>query len=89
MSQYLGRGAKSRGRFTIPRSLNPVGSEGPYLKHENDVAAFIPGLARLQEALSGYEGLVWLAPSANQTAREFVEDVSATATSLSIPSSKS
>ncbi|KFH42728.1 Cellobiose dehydrogenase-like protein [Hapsidospora chrysogenum ATCC 11550] len=75
MSQYLGRGAKSRGRMTITSSLNTVVSDVPYLKDENDVEAVITGLERLQEALSGYEGLVWLAPSANQTAREFVEDM--------------
>jgi cellobiose dehydrogenase (acceptor) len=69
--------------MTITSSLNTVVSDVPYLKDENDVEAVITGLERLQEALSGYEGLVWLAPAANQTAREFVEDVSATATSFS------
>lgn len=75
MSQYLGRGAVSRGRMTITGSLNTVVSDVPYLKDENDVEAVIKGIENLQEALSGYEGITWLAPSANETAREFVENV--------------
>lgn len=76
MSQYLGRGAVSRGRMTITSSLTTEVSEAPYLRDENDVEAVIKGIENLQAALSSVEGLEWAQPPANVTAREFVEGVS-------------
>lgn len=76
MSQYLGRGAKSRGRMTITNGLNTVVSTVPYLRDDEDTEAVIAGIERLQEALSGYEGITWLSPGPDETAREFVENVS-------------
>lgn len=76
MSQYLGRGAVSRGRMTITSSLNTVVSEAPYLRDENDVEAVIKGIENLQSALSSVEGLTFAQPPANVTAREYVEGVS-------------
>lgn len=76
MSQYLGRGATSRGRMTITSGLNTVVSTVPYLRNDNDIDAVIKGIENLQEALSGVEGIEWLAPAPNVTAREYVEDVS-------------
>ena len=76
MSQYLGRGAVSRGRMTITPGLSTVVSEAPYLRDENDVEAVIKGIENLQEALAGVEGLEFARPAPNVTARQFVEDVS-------------
>ena len=75
MSQYLGRGAKSRGRMTITKGLNTEVSTAPYLRDNNDVEAVIKGIESLQEALSGVEGLEWAQPPPDMTAREFVEGV--------------
>lgn len=76
MSQYLGRGAVSRGRMTISRSLNTVVSDVPYLKDEEDIEAVIKGIENLQKALEGVEGLVWEQPAPGVSAREYVENVS-------------
>lgn len=76
MSQYLGRGAVSRGRMTISRNLNTVVSDVPYLKDENDIEAVITGIENLQKALEGVEGLVWEQPAEGVSAREYVENVS-------------
>ncbi|KAG9255545.1 cellobiose dehydrogenase-like protein [Emericellopsis atlantica] len=75
MSQYLGRGAVSRGRMTITSSLSTVVSDVPYLKNQQDVEAVIKGIENLQEAMAGYEGIEWLSPSPDETAREFVENM--------------
>lgn len=84
MSQYLGRGAVSRGRMTISRSLNTVVSDVPYLKDEGDIEAVIKGIENLQKALEGVEGLVWEQPAPGVSAREYVENVS-----LGLPTSHS
>ena len=76
MSQYLGRGAKSRGRMTITPALNTVVSTSPYLHDKEDVEAVIKGIESLQEALSGVEGLEWAHPAPGISARQYVEDVS-------------
>ena len=76
MSQYLGRGALSRGRMTITPGLSTVVSDAPYLKDKNDVEAVIKGIENLQAALSGVEGLEWAQPPPDVSAREFVESVS-------------
>lgn len=75
MSQYLGRGAVSRGRMTITPALNTqvTDADVPYLKNAEDIEAVITGLENLQSALSGIEGLVWEYPAEGVTAREHVE----------------
>lgn len=75
MSQYLGRGAVSRGRMTINSGLNTVVSTVPYLRDDEDVEAVIKGIENLQAALAHVEGLVWKEPSPNVTAREYVNNV--------------
>ncbi|KAK3494806.1 uncharacterized protein B0T23DRAFT_118243 [Neurospora hispaniola] len=73
MSQYLGRGATSRGRMTLSPTLNTVVSDLPYLKDPNDKAAVVQGIVNLQKALANVKGLTWAYPSANQTAADFVD----------------
>jgi len=82
MSQYLGRGAVSRGRMTITASLNTVVSTLPYLDDPNDVAAVIQGIKNLQAALKNVQNLTWTYPPANQTVEDFVNTVSC---SLALP----
>ncbi|KAI1373926.1 carbohydrate-binding module family 1 protein [Hypoxylon crocopeplum] len=72
MSQYLGRGAKSRGRMTITKALTTVVSTLPYLQDENDVKAVIQGIRNLQAALANIEGLTWTYPPSNITVDDFV-----------------
>jgi cellobiose dehydrogenase (acceptor) len=73
ISQYLGRGATSRGRMGITSDLNTVVSEVPYLHDKNDREVIIKSLENLQEAMAKVPGLVWNFPPANQTARDYIE----------------
>ncbi|KAM7188670.1 cellobiose dehydrogenase [Naviculisporaceae sp. PSN 640] len=75
MSQYLGRGATSRGRMTITPQLSTVVSDVPYLKDPNDKAAVIQGLVNLQNALKNVKGLEWQYPNASTTAADYVNDM--------------
>lgn len=75
MSQYLGRGAKSRGRMTITRNLNTAVTTVPYLQDPNDVEAVIKGIENLQAALADVPGIEWQYPPPGVSAREYVEDV--------------
>ncbi|KFY46354.1 hypothetical protein V494_00482 [Pseudogymnoascus sp. VKM F-4513 (FW-928)] len=75
LSQYLGRGAVSRGRLNILKDLTMAVSQVPYLRDENDIAAVIKGIENLQEALSGVANLTWLQPAPNVTATEFVNNM--------------
>ena len=75
MSQYLGRGAKSRGRMTITPALTTVVSEAPYLHDENDVQAVIQGIKNLQDALNDIPDLVWNHPPDNVTVEDYVNNV--------------
>ncbi|KAI2620597.1 carbohydrate-binding module family 1 protein [Hypoxylon sp. NC1633] len=75
MSQYLGRGAKSRGRMTITKALTTIVSTLPYLRDENDVKAVIQGIKNLQAALANVEGLTWTYPPSNTTVEDFVNDM--------------
>lgn len=76
MSQYLGRGATSRGRMTITPSLTTIVSDVPYLKDPNDKEAVIQGIINLQNALQNVANLTWLFPNSTITPREYVESVS-------------
>ncbi|QKX62083.1 uncharacterized protein TRUGW13939_09239, partial [Talaromyces rugulosus] len=75
MSQYLGRGATSRGRMTITAGLNTVVSTLPYLQDENDIQAVIQGIVNLQSALENVANLTWTYPPANESVTDFVNDM--------------
>ncbi|KAI1089568.1 carbohydrate-binding module family 1 protein [Rostrohypoxylon terebratum] len=75
MSQYLGRGATSRGRMTITKALTTVVSTLPYLRDKNDVQAVIQGIKNLQAALSNVQNLTWTYPSVNTTVEDFVNNM--------------
>lgn len=75
MSQYLGRGATSRGRMTITPGLTTVVSDVPYLKDNNDKEAVIQGIVNLQNALKNVQGLTWNYPPPSMTPREFVNSL--------------
>lgn len=76
ISQYLGRGAVSRGRMTITSGLNTVVSDAPYLKNSQDVAAVVAGIDRLREILGNVEGLKFLSPADGVSSSAYVADVS-------------
>lgn len=76
MSQYLGRGATSRGRLTIKADLTTTVSTVPYLHDQNDIDAVIQGIENLQNALSSIPDLTWIAPDANTSATDYVNNVS-------------
>jgi cellobiose dehydrogenase (acceptor) len=75
ISQYLGRGATSRGRMTITPALNTVVSTVPYLNDKEDQEAVITGIENVQKALSKVQGLVWKYPAEGVSAREHVESM--------------
>ncbi|KAI0133009.1 cellobiose dehydrogenase [Xylariales sp. AK1849] len=75
MSQYLGRGATSRGRMTITSDLTTVVSTLPYLNDENDVQAVIQGIKNLQAALANVQNLTWTYPAEGTTVEDFVNDM--------------
>lgn len=75
MSQYLGRGATSRGRTTITSGLDMVVSTLPYLHDAADVAAVVQGIKNLQAALASVPGLVWMYPDASTSVEDFVNDM--------------
>ncbi|ROT36423.1 cellobiose dehydrogenase [Sodiomyces alkalinus F11] len=75
ISQYLGRGATSRGRMTITPNLNTIVSDVPYLKDQEDIEAVIKGIENLQAALAGVPGLEWLRPAPNVSARQYVNNM--------------
>jgi len=83
MSQYLGRGAKSRGRMTITPNLGTIVSDVPYLKDANDKAAVVQGIVNLQNALKNVQGLTWRYPPANMTAQAYVDAVRCLCVTLS------
>jgi len=76
MSQYLGRGAKSRGKMSITPALTTVVSDLPYLKDPNDKAAVIQGIVNLQNALKGVKNLTWTYPNSSTSAADHVNNVS-------------
>lgn len=76
MSQYLGRGAKSRGKMSITPALTTVVSDLPYLKDANDKAAVIQGIVNLQNALKSVKGLTWTYPNSTTSAADHVNNVS-------------
>ncbi|KAK8091318.1 Cellobiose dehydrogenase [Apiospora phragmitis] len=77
MSQYLGRGATSRGRMTITSALNTVVSTVPYLRDPEDVAAVIQGIKNVQAAVNAQNipGLKWMVPAPDQSVEDFVNNM--------------
>jgi cellobiose dehydrogenase (acceptor) len=75
MSQYLGRGAKSRGRMTISRALSTVVSTVPYLQNKDDIEAVIKGIENIQNALKSVPDLTWHYPAPGQSARDYVNQM--------------
>lgn len=81
LSQYLGRGQLSRGRATISPTLDMLVSVPPFFNDPDglDKEAVIRGLENMQAALSQIQGLEWVRPAANQSARDYVESLVLTA----------
>ncbi|KAM0493580.1 hypothetical protein ACHAP8_009218 [Fusarium lateritium] len=75
ISQYLGRGAKSRGRMTITSALNTVVSGNPFLNDAEDKKAVVKALDNLRKALSGVKDLVWLQPAPSVSSQKYVDDM--------------
>ncbi|KAK1974001.1 fungal cellulose binding domain-containing protein [Colletotrichum cereale] len=75
ISQYLGRGATSRGRMTIGANLGTVVSTVPYLQDKNDVEAVIKGIENLQASLKNVPNLVWNYPPPGTTVRDYVNNL--------------
>jgi cellobiose dehydrogenase (acceptor) len=75
LSQYLGRGAVSRGRTTINSDLSMIVSTIPYLHDPNDIAAVIKGIENLQAALNTVKNLTWLFPPPGTTATDYINNV--------------
>ncbi|KAH6849701.1 hypothetical protein B0I37DRAFT_94521 [Chaetomium sp. MPI-CAGE-AT-0009] len=75
ISQYLGRGATSRGRMTITPALTTVVSDVPYLKDPNDKEAVIQGIINMKAALNTIPGLTWTFPNASISARDYVNNM--------------
>ena len=76
ISQYLGRGATSRGRMTIDTNLNAQVATVPYLRTAGDVEAVTKGISNLQAALSKVTDLKFLSPTPGQSASAYVSAVS-------------
>lgn len=72
LSQYLGRGAKSRGRLTLTSTLGVTVSTLPYLSDKSDVAAVIQGIKNMQAALNKVPNITWVSPAPGQTAEDYV-----------------
>ncbi|OLN93072.1 Cellobiose dehydrogenase 6 [Colletotrichum chlorophyti] len=75
ISQYLGRGATSRGRMTIQPSLATAVTVNPYLNDKNDAEAVIKGLENLQAALKNVPNLVWSHPPPGTSVRDYVTNM--------------
>lgn len=72
ISQYLGRGAVSRGRATISSGLNMLVSKVPYLQDPNDVAAVKTGINTLLSALSANPDIEVVYPPKNTSIDDFL-----------------
>lgn len=78
ITQYLGTGAKSRGRMTITPALNTRVAVSPYLSDAADKAAVTKGLENVQRYFQPIANLTWIRPAVNQTATAYVNSVSYT-----------
>ena len=75
LSQYLGRGAVSRGRAPINSALLMDLVTTPYLHDQNDIAAVIQGITNLLSVLKNVAGLTVLQPPAGTSVTSFVNSV--------------
>ncbi|KAI1129260.1 cellobiose dehydrogenase [Nemania abortiva] len=66
ITQYLGTGAKSRGRMTITAALNTRVAVSPYLSDPADKAAVITGLENVQKYFAPISNLTWIRPAPEQ-----------------------
>ncbi|KAI8948354.1 cellobiose dehydrogenase [Xylaria longipes] len=78
ITQYLGTGAKSRGRMTITASLNTRVATSPYLSDPADKAAVIQGLENVQKYFQPIANLTWIKPAPDQNATAYVNSIPAT-----------
>lgn len=76
ITQYLGTGAKSRGRMVITPALNTRVATSPYLSDAADKAAVIKGLENVQQYFAGIANLTWIRPAPEQNATAYVNSVS-------------
>jgi cellobiose dehydrogenase (acceptor) len=76
ITQYLGTGAKSRGRMTITSALNTRVATSPYLNDAADKAAVIKGIENVQGYFNAIQNLTWVRPSNAQNATAYVNSVS-------------
>ncbi|KAH6663555.1 fungal cellulose binding domain-containing protein [Plectosphaerella plurivora] len=74
ISQYLGRGATSRGRMTITPGLITEVSTVPYLRNSLDEEAVIRGLETLKRSLANVPNLQWVHPAPNETPTDYVKN---------------
>jgi cellobiose dehydrogenase (acceptor) len=76
ISQYLGRGAVSRGRMTITQGLNTIVSTPPYLSNNNDLEAVIKSLENLAKSLtSNVKNLTIEWPASGTSIRDHVKNM--------------
>lgn len=76
LSQYLGRGATSRGTLTITGALSMVVSDPPYLKSTGDKNAVIAGINNLLTAIKKIPSIVVEQPAAGVAVTDYVAAVS-------------
>lgn len=78
ISQYLGRGATSRGRTTINGGLDMTVSTVPYLQTTDDLAAVAAGIETLKVSLAKDPQIQFLFPASNQTTADFLSNYTLT-----------
>ncbi|KAK5119901.1 hypothetical protein LTR85_007227 [Meristemomyces frigidus] len=72
ISQYLGRGATSRGRTTINGGLDMTVSTVPYLNNKYDLAAVAAGIESLKTSLATDPAIKIVFPAANVSTTDFL-----------------
>lgn len=72
ISQYLGRGATSRGRTTINGGLDMTVSTVPYLNNKYDLAAVAAGIESLKTSLATDPAIKIVYPAANTSTADFL-----------------
>ncbi|KAI0162316.1 cellobiose dehydrogenase [Xylariaceae sp. FL1272] len=81
ITQYLGTGAKSRGRMVITAALNTRVAVSPYLNDAEDKAAVIRGLEKVQGYFANIANLTWIRPEPEQNATAYINSIPATPSS--------
>lgn len=72
LSQYLGRGKKSRGTMTINPDLTMSVSDLPYVKDAGDIAAIVQGIKNLKDVIAKNPKLTMKYPAATDSVEDFV-----------------